>query len=1000
MIFKKVNPKQNFFELEQEILKWWKEKNILNKSIENRDPSKTKIFYDGPITANGKPHHGHMLTFVMKDIIPRYWTMKGYRINRSLGWDCHGLPVEYEIEKQLGFKEKKDIEKFGIEKFNKLCRESVEKHKEDIIKLEEMSGRLTNDWEEYSTMDPNYIESIWWSLKELYQKGILYEGFKVVPYSTRAGTTLSNAEVALGGYKKIVDPAITVKFKLIDIPDTFMLAWTTTPWTIPSNLALAVGKDIKYVEVELFNQKERYILAEDLLQQVLKGENYKVINKYNGLELVGIRYIPPFEYFYDENNSNKHKVYEGFHVNTESGTGIVHLAPYGIEDQEIFKNVGIESFDVLDEQGDFNEYIKELQGINYKNANPIIIQKLKERNLLFSYEEYEHDMPICWRTNTPLIYKPINSWFIKMSSFRNKLVELNNKINWIPEHIKEGRFGNWLAEIKDWNISRKRYWGTPMPIWKSESGKILFIGSFEELFKLSKQKVENFDPHRPFIDEITIKYENEIYRRIPDVLDVWYDSGAMPFARLHYPFENKDSFEKKFPADYISESIDQTRGWFYSLHAISTTLFNSIAYKNIVVTGHILGEDGTKLSKSKKNYTPPEELIKEFGADTIRLEFLSSPITYGESAIVSKETLKIQKQEMILPLWNIYTYITIYANLHNYEVKENMVKNDRYSKEEFSMWNHIPFDEIENELDLWLITLLQKTILQVNQNLEKYEFSKAYKEIKNLITNISKWYIRRSRERFVHGDISALNTTFYVFIETLKLLAPFAPFITEYIYKELVGEHTNNLPDSIHLCDYPEHDQKFLEENEFILKEMEIVRSICEMGLSIRTNQNIKLKQPLEKIQIKSNNEIINTFSGWIEEIILDELNIKALEEVIEIDESSNGDTLTNSDLKISIKIELKISDELKQEGILREIIRFIQSERKTLGLEANNSININYYTNSENIKVLISKNIEEIKKRTNCSNLYNVEENVLTNNKKKLEINENEFLLILINKQ
>ncbi|MCS7316977.1 MAG: isoleucine--tRNA ligase [Candidatus Dojkabacteria bacterium] len=967
-MFKKVNPKPNFFEIEQQILKWWKDENILDTSIQQRNEENTKIFYDGPITANGMPHHGHMLTFVMKDLVPRYWTMKGYRVNRSLGWDCHGLPVEWEIEKSLGFKEKKDIERYGIAEFNKLCKESVQKYINDIVKLEEMIGRLTNNWEEYSTMDPKYIESIWWSLKELYTKGLLYEDYRVVPYSTRAGTTLSNAEVSLGGYKKIVDPAITVKFKLLDDENTFILAWTTTPWTIPTNLALAVGKNIQYCKVE-FN-REKYIIARLLVDKVFKNiHEYSIIENYDAKDLIGKQYIPPFDYFYEKNNPIKHRIYEGFHVNTDSGTGIVHLAPYGIEDQEIFKNIGIESFDVLNEQGDFNDMIPDLAGLHYREANKIIIENLKAKKLLFSFEEYEHELPMCWRTNTPLIYKPVTSWFIAMSKLRTELVEINQQINWIPEHIKEGRFGNWLAEIKDWNISRRRYWGTPLPIWKSKNGKTLFIGSFEELAKFSTNKIDinNIDPHRPYIDEIYLEYENEIYTRIPDVLDVWYDSGAMPFARLHYPFENKEIFEKKFPADYISESIDQTRGWFYSLHAISTSLFNSNAYKNVVVTGHILAEDGTKLSKSKKNYTPPEEMIKNFGADTVRLGFISSPITYGESSIVSEKTLTIQKQEMIIPIWNIYSYIVTYANIHSYTINEDLVQNDRkFKKNEFAQYYHIPFEDLEREIDVWLITLLQKTIKNVNKYMESFEFTKAYKEIKSLIDSISKWYIRRSRERFVEGDITALDVLIYVFVDTLKLLAPFAPFLTEYIYRELVAEHTLNVPNSIHLCNYPEHSENYLVDNQKILDEMSIVKEICEMGLSIRTTNNIKLRQPLNSMRIYLNNSTVPSLSSWMTELILDELNIKTIRETLEEFDTNQQGCLINNLLGISICIDLNITEELKEEGLVREVIRYIQSKRKNMGLEISDKIQVNIIVTNHDTYRYIQKHMQDITKKTN----------------------------------
>ena len=960
----------NFFELEQKILKWWKDNKILEKSIENRSEERIKSFYDGPITANGSPHHGHMLTFVMKDVIPRYWTMKGYRVSRSLGWDCHGLPVEWEIEKTLGFKEKKDIEKFGIDKFNQLCKESVEKYINDIVSLEEMCGRITNSEEEYSTMDPKYIESIWWSLKELYVKGLLYEGFKVVPYSTRAGTVLSNAEVALGGYKKIVDPAITVKFKLEGFENTYLLAWTTTPWTIPSNLALAIKQDIKYIIVSDKKTQEKYIIAADLINSVFKNSEIEYLSDVDFNKLINQKYVPPFDYFIGR--ANCHKVVEGFHVTTDVGTGIVHLAPYGIEDNEIFGQIGIESFDVLDEQGDFNEIIHDLKGLNYRDANKIIIQQLKDKNLLFDFEEYEHEMPMCWRTNTPLIYKPLVSWYIATSKLRENLVENNSKINWTPGHIKEGRFGNWLSEIKDWSISRKRYWGTPLPIWKSQSGKVILIGSFEELEKLSGIKIS--DPHRPYIDEIHFKKDGEVYYRIPDVLDVWYDSGAMPFARFHYPFENTDKFTKKFPADYISESIDQTRGWFYSLHAISTALFNSESFKNIVVTGHILGEDGNKLSKSKKNYTPPVEMIKKFGADAIRLDFLSSPICNGENAIISDRTVKIQTQELLLPLWNVFVYFCTYANIHNWELNEDYAQNIR--TDENGTPNHIKFEDLENEIDIWIVTKLQDTIKFCNKYLDDFDFNKAYNKIKDFVVEVSKWYIRRNRERFTEGDKSVIDILFYVIVEIVKLLAPIAPFISEYIYREIVAEHSNNLPESVHLCDYPICDENFLDNNKCIIDEMNFVKEICEMGHSIRNRHKIKLRQPLRNINIVNLNPNVSSLSQWMKDIITNELNIKEIYEVIDIRNNDNKDTYSieeNTNLKVKIAVNIQIDQDLLEEGFIRELNRSIQFSRKKMQLNISQRIKI-YMDCTETYKNIINKYIDNIKKATNAVELIFLE--------------------------
>ncbi len=985
-MFSKPNPKQNFFELDQAILKWWKENQILEKSIEQRPENKVKAFYDGPITANGEPHHGHMLTFAMKDIVPRYWTMKGFRVSRSLGWDCQGIPVEYEIEKKLGFKEKKDIEKYGIEKFNQLCKESVLEHREKIIELEELMGRLTNSEEEYATMNANYIESIWWSLKELYTKGLLYEGFKVVPYSTRAGTTLSNAEVALGGYKPFVDPAITVEFPLKDDPQTLLLAWTTTPWTIPSNLGLAISKKIKYVKVRSLVAENTYIVAKDLVNQVFKNDKHEVVGEIEAKDLIGKEYIPPFNYFVGR--SNAHRIHEGDFVTTESGTGVVHLAPYGAEDNEVFQKVGIESFDMLDDQGDFTSMVPDYEGLNYRDANPKIIEDLKKKDLLFRHEEYEHEMPMCWRTNTPLIYKPITSWYIAVSKMREELVANNEKINWVPNHVKHGRFGNWLAEIKDWGISRLRYWGTPLPIWKSQSGKVIFIGSFAELEQYSGVRIQ--DPHRPFVDEIEFDFEGEHYKRIPDVIDVWYDSGAMPFARFHYPFENKEKFEQKFPAQYIAESVDQTRGWFYSLHAIATTLFNSPAFENVVMSGFVLDDKGAKLSKSKKNYTAPRPLVEMFGADTIRLNFFSTPISAGEDTTISEKTLRIQKQEMVLPLWNIYSYLTTYANIHKWEPGEELAYNGRNVTSDSHPWDHIPFDDIENNLDAWVILRLQQTTKKLSLELDNYMFPKATKCLKDLLDDISKWYIRSSRERFVEGDTRALETLYYVLVETIKLMAPMAPFVTEHIYRELVVEHLpSHNPESIHLSDYPIFDQKYIDQYSALEEEMKIVQKICEMGHVIRTVNGLKVRQPLAKIYVESENELVPQLSEWMIDLVLNELNINSLEHSADV--AKMEDKVKNeqdTQLKIAIGIDTEITEDLKQEGMLRDLIRNIQAIRKNMHLKMEDQINLEYATNE--LEDLMTLKKEDIARGVKAKSVIKVDkldnaEEIIVDGKKVL---------------
>lgn len=970
-MFNKPNPKQNFFELEQEILKFWKSNNILDKSIDQRSDDKTKTFYDGPITANGSPHHGHMLTFAMKDLYPRYWTMKGYKVARSLGWDCQGLPVEYEIEKRLGFKEKKDIVKFGIDKFNELCKASVLEFKDKIIELEELMGRLTNSDEEYQTMDKSYIESIWWSLKELHTKGLLYEGFKVVPYSTRAGTTLSNAEVALGGYKKFVDPAITVEFPLEEDPMTVLLAWTTTPWTIPGNLGLALGKEINYVKVKKSESDKNYIVAKDLVESVFKDIEHEVLGEVKVDDLLGKKYIPPFAFY--KGRKNAHIIYTGDHVTTESGTGIVHLAPYGAEDNDIFVKVGIESFDYLDEQGDFKSEIAPYAGLNYRDANSKIIEDLKTTNTLFRHEDYEHEMPMCWRTNTPLIYKPITSWYIAMSNLRQQLVDNNEKINWTPKHVKYGRFGNWLAEIKDWGISRTRYWGTPIPVWKSESGKTIIIGSYQELKELSGVEVN--DPHRPYIDDITFEKDGETYKRIPDVLDVWYDSGAMPFARFHYPFENKEKFDRKFPAQYIAESVDQTRGWFYSLLAISTSLFNKEAYENVVMSGFVLDDNGVKLSKSKGNYTEPKTMIESFGADAIRSNFFTTPICAGEDTTISSKTLKTQTQEYILPLWNIFAYLTTYANIHNWSPREELAYNSRKNLDDAHPWDHIPFDDVENEINAWIIYRLQETIHNSELALTAYDIPKATKAIKELVDDTSKWFIRSSRENFAEGNQNSIETLYYVFVEILKLLAPFTPFITDYMYRELVVSKLEGAKESIHLTDYPEVDRSYIEQYSRLADEMQIVRKICEMGHTLRVNNQMKVRQPLSELQVRSTNEVVPVITEWMSEMIKNELNVKDVLDKAVIHETDTLKTNEDTNVKVLIGLETKLTDELKDEGFVRELTRALQSQRKKMGLQQGQTITVKLKPSDPLLRQTIERNIESIKKTVSATAIEFVEE-------------------------
>jgi isoleucyl-tRNA synthetase len=885
--------KAEFSATEEKILEYWEKEGIFEKTLDkNRQTGKTFTFYDGPITSNNKPHYGHVVTMVLKDIIPRYKTMKGFLVERSLGWDCQGIPVEYEVEKNLGFEEKEEIEEYGVEKFNKKCRASVQKYQSEISAVTKRMGRWVNSDEEYATMNPEYIESIWWSLKELYNKDLLYQGYKVVPYSTRAGTTLSNSEVALGGYQTLTDTAVTVKLKLKE-KDAYLLIWTTTPWTLPGNLLVAVGKDFEYIEAEY--QAEKYIVSKELAEEVFEGE-YLVKEEYKGEDLIGMEYEPLYPYYEDRSEEGAFKVVHADHVTLENGTGLVHQAPYGEEDFVLLKEKGISMFDYLDDQGKMTEETKDFEGMFYKKANKYIVEDLEKRELMFNQEPYDHQMPMCWRTQTPLIYKPIKSWYIKVTEIKDKLVKENAEIDWVPEHIKEGRFGNWLAEARDWALSRNRYWGTPLPVWECDKcGEIEVLGSFEEVEEKSGVKLE--DPHKPFVDEV--KYKcckcDGTMHRVNDVIDVWYDSGSMPFARFHYPFDNESKFKEKFPAEFIAEGVDQTRGWFYTLHVLATALFDSKAYQNVVVNGLVLASDGSKMSKSQKNYTDVDVVIDQLGADAIRLYFLSSPIVAGQDVIFDETLVRDIVTSVMLLYWNSVKYFLNYKEQFKFEPTGRVVS--------------------ENIMDKWLMSRLQETVKQTTDYLDEYKIQKATNTIFELINDISKWYIRRSRERFVSGDSDALETLNFVLLELAKLLAPFTPFLSESVYNTLA---TGNSLESVHLEDYPEFSEEVYSEE--LVEKMSKVREICSYGLKIRDENRLKLRQPLSKAYTAIEDK-------EFQEIIKAELNVKEIEYSKESVSGENLITEGQYDEYVTLNIEL--SEELRNEGYVNDFVRQYQNARK-----------------------------------------------------------------------
>ncbi|MBI2356947.1 isoleucine--tRNA ligase [Candidatus Dojkabacteria bacterium] len=921
----------NTVQSELDTFKMWEENDILRKSIDQRPDDNPFTFYDGPITANNKPHYGHALTMVIKDTVPRYWTMKGYKVKRSLGWDCQGIPVEYEVEKKLGFEHKKDIEDYGVEKFNQLCRESVEIHQKDILDLTKRMGRMVNSDEEFATMDAQYIESVWWSLKELYNKDLLYQGFKVVPYSTRAGSTLSNSEVALGGYKDIVDPAVTIKFKVVGSENRYFLAWTTTPWTLPGNLLLAVMNDADYVEVE--HEGVNLILARDLLEKVL-GEGKKVVKEYKGSDLVGMEYEPLFPYYKDRKEQGAFKVVHADHVTLEDGTGIVHQAPYGEEDFLLMNGMGIKMFDYLDDTGNFTDQVKEYEGLFYKKANKVIMENLRSRELLFASSDLTHRMPMCWRTDTPLIYKPVKSWYVKVTAIVDNMVKENNEINWVPSHIKSGRFGKWLEGARDWALTRKRYWGTPLPVWEcAKCDHVEVLGSFAEIKE--KSGVEITDPHKPFIDEVNYKCSEcgGEMSRVPDVIDVWYDSGAMPFARFHYPFENKEMFEKKFPAQYIAEGIDQTRGWFYTLHVLGSALFDSKAFQNVIVNGLVLAKDGMKMSKSKRNYTDVNTVLDVFGADLLRLYFLNSPIVRANDVAFDEKYLKEVNASFILPLWNSVKYFVNYANVHNFsDFKDAEPK-------------------VEHLMDRWVFLRFKELVSQVRGHMEKYNLQKSTAPLFAFIDELSRWYIRGSRDRFVDGDLNAFNTLYYILLSFSKVLAPFAPFISERIY-QVLKDTDNSLLESVHLTNYPEFPE-LTEKERMEVKSMENVRILSGLGQSLRVEHGLKLRQPLEKFSVSGAD-----FSKEYLDILLNELNVK---EHVKNVESGKG-WVTSEDGGLKLSLYTTISDELKAEGLYREFVRAMQNARKEAGLMVGERVGVNVYSDQIEALDVLRSNLEILK--------------------------------------
>ena len=1006
-MYNKVPTDLKFIEREKKVEKFWKENDISNKCTEMHKNDKTWTFFDGPPTANGKPHIGHVLTRVIKDVIPRYQTMKGHNVARKAGWDTHGLPVELEVEKQLGLDGKEQIEKYGLAPFIQRCKESVWKYKGMWEDFSSTVGFWADMENPYITYDNSYIESVWWSLKKIWDRGLLYKGFKVVPYCPRCGTPLSSHEVAQG-YKDVKEKSAIAKFKVKGEDNAYYLAWTTTPWTLPSNLALCVNPDETYVKVKTTNEKlgqeEYYILAEALLS-VVKTE-YEVVEKYVGKELEYKEYEPLFDF---KKLDKKHYFITcDSYVTLTDGTGIVHIAPaFGEDDARIGRKYDLPFLQLVNSRGEMTEETP-WAGMFCKKADKEVLIALDKENKLFEALNFEHSYPHCWRCDTPLIYYARESWFIEMTKVRDDLVANNATINWLPESIGKGRFGDWISNVQDWGVSRDRYWGTPLPVWECSCGHRHVIGSIAELKEMSSNCPENPELHRPFIDEVTIKCPkcNGEMHRVKEVIDCWYDSGSMPFAQYHYPFENQELFAQNFPADFISEGVDQTRGWFYSLLAISTLIFNKAPFKNVIVLGHVQDEKGQKMSKSKGNAVDPFEALAEYGADAIRWYFYSNSAPWLPNRFHSKAVIEGQRKVMGT-LWNTYAFYVLYANIDEFDPTKYELDYDK-----------LPV------MDKWLLSKLNTLVKVIDNNLSNYRIFESTKTIETFIDDLSNWYVRRSRERFWAKDmpqdkINAYMTLYTALVTLCKAISPMLPFITEDIYQNLVRSVDKNAPESIHLCDFPKANEAYI--NKELEDKMEEVLDVVVLGRNARNAANIKNRQPIGTMYVQG--EVLDSLFN---EIIKEELNVKNVEYVNSVDQYTtykfkpnfktlgqkcgkllgfiskilqtidgnktmaelnangkivldvNGESveLLKEDLLIEtfqtegyavafdkglyVVLDTKLTPELIEEGFVREIVSKVQTMRKDAGFEVVDHIKL-FVNNNEKIKEIVLNNREEI---------------------------------------
>ena len=1010
--FQEVPAQVNFPEQEEQILRFWEEQEIFDKSVQSRPVSNSFVFYDGPPFASGLPHYGHLLTSIVKDVVPRYWSMRGYRVERRFGWDCHGLPVENEAEQQLGLGSRRDILDFGVDQFNESCRALVLRFTAEWKQFIQRVGRWVDWSNQYRTMDPDFMESIWWVFKSLWDQGLIYEGYKSLAYCPRCATPLSNFEVNQG-YEETQDPSITVRFKIQGSDNRSILAWTTTPWTLPSNMALAVGPDVDYVQVTM-RDGEQLVVAKAAQEHVFanRADQIVAVDPQSTSELLGMRYEPLFGYFAEMADDGAFRVVAADFVSTEEGTGIVHIAPgFGEDDYLLGQREGIPVVCPIDEDCCFTEEVTDYEGEFVKDTDTPILRRLRETGQLFAEGSIVHNYPFCWRCESPLIYRAISTWFVSVEKIKNSMIAANKQIWWVPEHIKDGRFGKWLEGARDWAISRNRYWGTPLPIWRNEeTGETVCFGSRAELEQACGHPVEDLHKHRIDKIEIPAFSETGVLRRVPEVLDCWFESGSMPYAQNHYPFENKELFEANFPADFISEGLDQTRGWFYTLTVLAAALFDKPAFKNCIVSGMLLAEDGRKMSKRLKNYPEPSEMLNRYGADALRLYLLNSAALKAEEMRTTEAGMKQSLRAVIIPLWNAYSFFVTYANI--------------------DAWRPDPSAALgtTHRLDRWILSELQTLLHNLNEEMEAYRLYKTVPAMVAFVEKLTNWYIRRSRRRFWKSEddedkASAYATLHYVLLQFVKSLAPVLPYVTEAIYQNLVRSTDRQAPESVHLCDMPLADEAMRDRD--LEEKMGLTVQAVVLGRSLRSKHNIRTRQPLQRLMLLPPNGHRHGDMLDMSDLIADELNVKdvvlvedegsistvsykanfralgprfgkRMKEVAtrieqlthdEIATLSSGGTLSVADGEIGLSdveitrqerrdvvvavennlcvgLDIQLTDELIDEGRAREFVNRVQNMRKEAGLDVSDRIRI-WVRGSSLVEQAVSLHTEYIRSET-----------------------------------